>query len=86
MQELAVWRPDAFVDADDYVAHVDLGLRALRRTAHDEVRLAMTVDEEQSLIDLVCVRMPDQPVPALMAGLAMRADAGSDEAAEPADG
>lgn len=78
MQELAVWRPDAFVEADEYVARVDLGLRALRRTGRDDVRLAMTLDEERSLIDLVCVHTPDQPVPALVAGLATHADASSD--------
>jgi hypothetical protein len=84
MHELAVWRPDAFVDPDEYVAHVDRGLRALRRTARDDVRLTMTVDEERSLIDLVCVRTPDDPVPALVASLsAPVADTAPDEPVEP---
>jgi hypothetical protein len=69
MQELAVWRPDAFVEPDEYVARVALGLRALRRTARDDVRLTMTVDEKRPLIELVCVRTPDSPVPALVANL-----------------
>ena len=79
MQELALWRPDAFVDADEYVAHVDLGLRALRRTARDDVRLTLTVEEGRPLIELVCVRPPDHPVPALVANLT-----DPDEAADPA--
>lgn len=79
MQELALWRPDAFVDPDEYVAHVDLGLRALRRTARDDVRLTLTVEEGRPLIELVCVRPPDHPVPALVANLT-----DPDEAADPA--
>lgn len=70
MVDVAVWHPDALIDEEQYRRHLSEALGVVSRTERADVMLALVIDADRPLIEVVCVRPPGARRAQLVASIA----------------